>query len=157
MRATSDGYILPNPGVSSIDWGSIVDFLGEPELDNDKFRTGTARMANTAELGQILDRIFLDRKKDDLFYAAHQRRFIYGLVQSPEEVMTDQQYRSRGYFVDIDHLQGDKIRCPGAPVIMNRTPGQARRPAPTLGQHNSEVLRPLPGCPDDNIGQIRAS
>lgn len=157
IRATSDGYILPNPGVHSIDWGSIVDFLGEPELDNDKFSTGTARMANTAELGQILDRIFLDRKKNDLFYAAHQRRFIYGLVQSPKEVMTDQQYQHRGYFVDIDHPQGGKLRCPGTPVIMSRTPGQARRPAPTLGQHDTQVLGPLLGCSDDNMGQIRAS
>ena len=157
LRATSDGYLLPTPGISgNLDWATVVEFLGAPELDDEKFSTGTARMANTEELGRVLDQVFLTKKKYDMFYAAQQRRFIYGMVQSPEEVLADEQLQARDYFVDIEHPVAGKIRYPGAPFLMSGTPWEAHRPAPTLGQHNSQVFGQLLGYSGDNLAQMRA-
>ena len=140
LRETSDGHILPNPGIGTgFDWNSMVDFLGEPELDDEKFSTPLARSINAKALGEILDRYFQPQKKLDIFYAAHKRRFIYGIVQSPEEVLADPQYQARGYFVDIDHPVVGTLRYPGAPFSMSDTPWEARQPAPTLGQHNHQI------------------
>ena len=158
LRATSDGYILPTPGVSTgFDWASVAEFLGVPELDDPKFSTASARLANAEELGQIIDQYFLTRKKYDMFHAAQQRRFIYGVVQSPEEVLSDEQYQVRGYFVDIDHPVVGEIKYPGAPFSMSKTPWAARQPAPTLGQHNSRVLGQRLGYSGSTLAQMRAS
>jgi CoA:oxalate CoA-transferase len=157
LRATSDGYLLPTPSfTASLNWATVVEFLGEPELADEKFSTGTARLANTEELGRILDRYFLTKKKHDMFYAAQQKRFIYGMVQSPEEVLADEQYQAQGYFVHIDHPVVGKIKYPGAPFLMSGTPWEARQPAPTLGQHNSQVFGQLLGYSGDNLKQMRA-
>ncbi len=157
LKATSDGYILPTPGAGAgFDWAAFVEFLGVPELDDQKFSTPSARLVNAEELGRILDRYFLTRKKYDMFHAAQQRRFIYGVVQSPEEVLNDEQYRARGYFVDIDHPVAGKIKYPGAPFSMSGTPWQARQPAPTLGQHNSRVFGQRLGHSAGSLTRLRA-
>ena len=73
LREVSDGYVLPNPGVSSgLDWSEVAEFLEAPDLDDEKFRTASARLANAEELGETLDRHFLTKKKHEIFYAAQQ-------------------------------------------------------------------------------------
>ena len=156
LRQTSDGYILPNPGITGgFDWNSMVEFLDAPELDDEKFSTPLARSVNAEALGEILDRCFQPHKKLDMFYAANQRRYIYGVVQSPEEVLADPQFQSRGYFVDINHPAVGTLRYPGAPFSMSDTPWEARRPAPTLGQHNSQVFRERLGYSNADLARMR--
>ena len=72
LRAGSDGFILPNPGIGGrLNWNTVVEFLNAPAQDADKFRTPTARLENAEELGEILDRLFLSKNKMDIFYGAH--------------------------------------------------------------------------------------
>ncbi len=157
IRQTSDGHILPNPGIgAALNWNVVVDFLEAPELDDEKFSTPSARLANAEELGEILDRIFLTKNKFEMFFAAHQKRFIYGVVQSPEEVLADEQFKHRGYFVEIDHPVVGPITYPGAPFLMEDTPWEVRRPAPTLGQHNGDVFGDRLGCAGEDLARLRA-
>ena len=81
LRATSDGFILPNPGVSAgINWQLVVDHMGLPELDDEKFSSASARLVNAEELGEILDNHFRTQQKAEVFHAAHRQRFIYGMI-----------------------------------------------------------------------------
>ena len=158
LRAASDGYILPNPGIGAgLNWRSVVEFLEEPELDDERFADASARLANAEELGKILDRCFETKKKTDVFYEAHERRFIYGIVQSPEEVLDNPQYHHRGYFVEQDHPIVGSITYPGAPFIMSGAPWEASLPAPSLGEHNEEILRDRLGYSVDDLARLRAA
>ena len=141
LRATSDGFLLPNPGLGGgLNWDSFVEFLGLPELDDDRFRTPSARLANAEELGRILDEYFIRQNKYEMFYGSHERRFIFGVIQSPEKVMDDPQFAHRGFFEYMDHPVMGTLKFPGAPFNMESTPWQAEGPAPSVGQHNREVL-----------------
>ena len=141
LRAVSDGFILPNPGIAArVNWNTVVEFLEAPELDDDKFRTPTARLENAEELGEILDRLFLSKNKMDMFYGAHQKRFIYGVIDSLEEAMVSPQNLDRERFVEVDHPVAGTFRYPGAPFRLSRTPWDGLHPAPTLGQHTQEVF-----------------
>ena len=158
LRAASDGYILPNPGIGAgLNWNTVVDFLEEPALDDERFSDASARLANAEELGEILDRCFETKKKADMFYAAHERRFIYGMVQSPQEVMENPQFQHRGYFVELDHPVVGPATYPGAPFIMSGTPWDASSPAPALGQHNEEIFRDRLGYSDADLARLRAA
>ena len=157
LRATSDGHILPNPGIGARDnWQAVVDFLGVPELADEKFSSASARLINAEELGKILDDYFSTQNKADIFYAAHQRRFIYGVIQSPEEVLADPQFQARGYFVNIEHPVVGTVTYPGPPFLMTGTPWRASSPAPTLGQHNQEVLGGLLSYSESDLSRLRA-
>ena len=141
LRTTADGFLLPNPGLGGgLNWDSFVEFLDLPELDDDRFRTPSARLANAEELGRILDEHFIRQNKYDMFYGSHQRRFIFGVVQSPDEVLNDPQFDYRGFFVDVEHASMGTLKFPGAPFNMEATPWRSERFAPSAGEHNGEVL-----------------
>ena len=141
IRATADGFLLPNPGLGSgLNWDSYVEFLGLPELDDDRFRTPSARLINAEELGRILDEYFIRQDKYEMFYGSHERRFIFGIIQSPEEALNDPQFAHRGYFEEVMHPEMGNLKFPGAPFIMESTPWQTGGAAPSVGQDNAEVL-----------------
>ena len=139
-----------------MNWDAVADFLDAPELKDEKFNDASARLANAEELGEMLDRIFQTKNKFDVFYAAHQKRYIYGVVQSPEEVLSNEQYREREYWVDLDHPKMGALKFPGAPFLMSDSPWQVRQPAPTLGQHNQELFGQRLGCSDSDLAGLRA-
>ena len=141
IRATGDGYLLPNPGLGSgMNWDSYVEFLGLPELDDDRFRTPSARLVNAEELGRILDEYFIRQNKYEMFYGSHERRFIFGVIQSPEEAMNDPQFDHRDFFVEQEHPAMGALKFPGAPFMMESTPWHTGSPAPAAGQDNGQVL-----------------
>ena len=155
-REVSDGYVLPNPGsTATSNWKTVVELMGAPELDDEKFNTSSARLANAEEFGEILDRVFLPLKKFDVFYEANRRRFTYGVIQSPEEILASDQFQDRDYFVEIDHPVAGPMTYPGAPFVMAGTPWKAQRPAPTLGQHNSELFGGRLGYSDADLARLR--
>ena len=144
LRAVSDGYVLPNPGLgASVDWQILVDFLDAPELDDPRFDNASARLENAEALGEILDRIFAAKQKQEIFYAAHEKRFIYGVIDSPAETVDNPQIQARGYYVPVEHPELGEINFPGAPFLMSGSPWQVNTTAPTLGQHTGDVLSTL--------------
>ena len=157
IRATADGHMLPSPGLTTgFNWQTMVDFLGLPELDDDKFRTASARLANAEELGRILDDYFIEKNKYEMFYASHQHRFIYGVIQSPEEVLADPQFAARGYFVEVEQPPMGRLKFPGAPFELQATPWALQSPAPEPGQHNRATLGGRLGYSDGELAQLRA-
>ena len=70
--------------------------------------------------------------------------------------MSDPQFAAREYFVDIDHPTLGTLKYPGAPFEMSGTPWEARSPAPTLGQHNQEVITQRLGHTTEQLAQMRA-
>ena len=144
LRAVSDGYVLPNPGIGAgLNWQILVDFLDAPQLDDPRFDNASARLENAEALGEILDEIFATKQKQDIFYAAHEKRFIYGVIDSPEETVDNPQIQARGYYVPVEHPDLGEITFPGAPFLMSGSPWQVNSTAPTLGQHNGEALGAL--------------
>jgi crotonobetainyl-CoA:carnitine CoA-transferase CaiB-like acyl-CoA transferase len=75
-------------------------------------------------------------------------------VNTPAEVARNPQYAARGYFVDCDHPVAGKLRMPGAPFILSRTPWRLRRPAPRLGEHNGEILGQRLGPKANGVEEI---
>ncbi|PKB72271.1 MAG: hypothetical protein BZY87_01270 [SAR202 cluster bacterium Io17-Chloro-G6] len=157
MRASADGHLIPNPGIGAgLDWNTVVDFLGLPELDDERFSTPSARLVNAEELGRILDEYFIKQNKYTMFHASHEKRFIFGVIQSPEEVMADPQFEARNFFVDIDHPALGTRKYPGAPFEMSGTPWEVRSAAPTLGQDNQEIIGHRLGHTREQLVQMRA-
>ena len=157
IRATADGYLLPSPGLGGgLNWDSFVEFLDLPELDDDRFRTASARLANAEELGRILDDYLIRQNKYDIFYRSHERRFIFGVIQSPEEVQDDPQFRHRGFFVEQEHPLMGNLKMPGEPFKMAITPWRECEPAPSAGQHTGSVLAERLGYTSERLTELRS-
>jgi crotonobetainyl-CoA:carnitine CoA-transferase CaiB-like acyl-CoA transferase len=154
---TSDGYMMPII-FGGASWDDAVEFLDAPELRDAKFATAKGRLEHASELDRVISEVFGRSKKFDLFYAANKtRRLIYGVVQSPDEVLENPQYDARGYFVEVDHPVAGRLPYPGAPFIMSATPWQAHSPAPLLGQHNTQVYRDRLGYTPGDLARLAAA
>jgi crotonobetainyl-CoA:carnitine CoA-transferase CaiB-like acyl-CoA transferase len=155
--AAADGYLIPTMIGAGTDWDIFAEFLGAPELKDEKFTTQEDRIRNAEELDQIITRVFLERTKLDLFHNAHAWRFHFGVVLTPKEVGENEQLHDRGFFVQVDHPIAGNLIYPGASALYSETPWEARTPAPTLGQHNQEVYGQLLGYSARDLIALRSS
>jgi crotonobetainyl-CoA:carnitine CoA-transferase CaiB-like acyl-CoA transferase len=72
-----------------------------------------------------------------------------------DEVEADPQVQARKMIVELDTLEGRKVKQVGISVKLSETPGSIRSLAPTLGQHTEEVMHGL-GYSDEQIEKWRA-
>ncbi len=135
---TKDGYVAP-VFYGYVDWDAFSRFMDCPELADPKFASHADRVMHSEEFAALLLPKIREWSKDELFHAAQDWRFAFGIVNTTEDVVHSPQLRERGFFVEMDHPVAGRLTYPGAPFKLSESPAQARRPAPLLGQHNEEV------------------
>ena len=76
-------------------------------------------------------------------------------VQGIDAALEDPQVKARGIIIEIEHKTAGKVRMPGFPLKMEKTPGKIKMAAPLLGEHTAEVLREMLGMSDEEIQELR--
>lgn len=79
-----------------------------------------------------------------------------GPVNSYDELIEDPQVVHNGSFVTYDHPTEGTVTTPGFAFRMAATPPAVTRPAPTAGQHTSELLAEL-GVPPERATSLRSA
>ena len=78
-------------------------------------------------------------------------------VQNIDKAIEDPQVKHRGIMIEVEHSKAGKVRMPGFPLKMEKTPGVIKMPAPLLGEHTAQVLKELLGYSDEKIDELRKS
>jgi len=71
-----------------------------------------------------------------------------------DEVVDDPQVEARAMVTELNHPKAGAVRQPSFPVRFSKTPA-VLGPAPTLGQHNAEILREMLGYDAQKIADLR--
>ncbi len=77
-------------------------------------------------------------------------------INSPDELIEDEHLQAVGFWQEIDHPTEGKLRHTGIPTEFSKTPGGVRAHAPSLGEHNHEVLAEM-GLSDARINELSTS
>ena len=77
-----------------------------------------------------------------------------GYVASGLELATDPHLAGRGFWKLMERDHVGELPHPAAPYRVGEKPFDIERPAPTLGQHNREVLSDLLGLGDAEIDDL---
>ena len=75
-------------------------------------------------------------------------------LNTMEDVFNDPHLRERAFFETVEQPAAGDVVMPGLPLHMSDTPGEVR-PAPTLGEHTSEVLTEALGYSMQDITVLR--
>ena len=130
--------------------------IGRADLiDNPRYRTNADRVRNAAELdtiiGEFIARMTLAENLE--FFDRHE--VTVGPIYDISQIMTDPHVRAREMVVDYPDEEIGMIPMHGIVPPLSATPGAVRMPAPTLGQHNHEVLQAL-GLTNEDLARLAA-
>jgi crotonobetainyl-CoA:carnitine CoA-transferase CaiB-like acyl-CoA transferase len=131
-------------------WDALRAVLGEPAwADDPRLRTAGGRRAAHDLIDDELRSWTKDRDADELAELLARAGVPAGVVIPAREVVDNPQIRHRGLFEPERHpLTGDH-ELPTLPFRFSRVPAWLRRPSPSLGEHNHEVLTELGLAPDE--------
>lgn len=153
----ADGYVEITGGAPR--WRQVVQMLGNPAfLQDPKWMTPTAQ--NDPDLKAEFEEFFygwlMQRTKREVWQAAQAARVLSAPLYTTEDLVSDEHFRQRGFWVEIEREFLGTQTYPGRPFIMPESPWRLRRPAPTLGQHTVPTLSEL-GYDADDIVELRQS
>jgi crotonobetainyl-CoA:carnitine CoA-transferase CaiB-like acyl-CoA transferase len=96
-----------------------------------------------------------EQDRDELARRAQELHIPAFPVRDMKEVVTSEQYRERGFFVNMDHPATGPLAFPGAPFKLSAAPWQIRSSAPQLGEHNAQIYGERLGLSAERIEQLR--
>lgn len=137
-------------------WDALRAVLGGPAWADDP-RLGTAEGRRDAHdlIDDELRAWTKDRDAEELADRLARAGVPAGVVIPAREVVHNPQVRHRGLFEPERHPVTGDHEVPTLPFRFSRVPAWLRRPSPTLGQHNHEVLAEI-GLPPDEIAVLGA-
>ncbi|HLT20288.1 MAG TPA: CoA transferase, partial [Thermomicrobiales bacterium] len=143
-----------NIGPSNRRWPAACRTLGLDHLiDDPRFATPTARVENHRELSRLIQEKFLERTSEEWIAAFQEAGIPVGPIKTVPEALADEHAIAREMVVEVDHPVIGRMKTLGVPIKFSETPGAVTRAAPTLGQHNMEIMFEL-GYTLDEIEQL---
>lgn len=110
---------------------------------------------NHDALDVAISGVTINRDAADLAIALQAVGVPAGIVAKSPDIMADPHLRSRAAWVTVDQPDIGDFTAPITPVTLSATPPLLPRPAPTLGEHNYDVLRAA-GFTSDEIRALGA-
>lgn len=135
-------------------WPEMAELMGVPELGDPKFDDRAGRGANADELDSLMLPWLMAHDKRDIFERAQGRGLAFSYVATPEDILGWEHLESRGYFEEVEYPGGETIRHPSGPFKTDDMNWRVE-PAPSLGEHNREVICGLLGYSGRDLVSLR--
>ena len=137
------------------EWRSFCTAIGNPPWVKEKrFSDKFNRQRNLEELDRLVSAWTINLSNYEVMDILQKA----GVAATPcldlMERFSDPHYAERGTHLQIEHPATGIDIIAGIPFKLSGTPGEVRRPAPMLGQHNNYVFRELLGKPESEIAQL---
>ena len=141
---TADDRFVALSAATDDHFFKLAKLLGlEAELSAPQFATKVVRKANEDALLDLLNPAIRKFKVEDIVRELDAIGIPCSPVNDYAQVLNDPHIKERGVVVEVDHPVMGKTKTVRNPVLMDSDGPAIRRPAPTHGQHTSEILREL--------------
>jgi crotonobetainyl-CoA:carnitine CoA-transferase CaiB-like acyl-CoA transferase len=137
-------------------WRGLREALGDPAWSRDPALAGHAgRRAGQDRLDAELAATFAERDRDEAVAALLAAGVPAHPLVNAHFVMPNPQLEHRGFYQELEHPVIGARRYPGLPMRFSSLgPDWHRRPPPTLGQHNREILGGELGVADEELTSL---
>jgi crotonobetainyl-CoA:carnitine CoA-transferase CaiB-like acyl-CoA transferase len=137
---TSDGYICVLI-YNDKQWRSFFKHIGRPEfLQQPRFANHAARHKHINEIYEEVGRIFLGRTTAEWRDLLERADIPVMPMHTVETILDDPHLSAVDFFRIVEHPAEGRIRQMRVPSTWSVTQPEAGGPAPTLGEHGSDIL-----------------
>ncbi|MEE8469945.1 MAG: CoA transferase [Dehalococcoidia bacterium] len=134
-----DGYIQLSV-LSDREWRDVLKFMGNPTwAEDERYSQWLNRHLLGDEITPRVEEFVQQYKKADLFHQLQANAIAAVPVNTAEDLVNSPQMEERGFFAEIDHPEGGKLKYPTASYKFSETPCRWESGAPLIGQHNEAV------------------
>lgn len=141
---TQDDYILVGAGNQKLWEIFAAKVVNRPDwLDNPLFATNYSRAQHVRELEAEIESELLKHKAIYWLELLDKHGVPSSPIYSYDQTLNDPHILERGMVLSYEHPTAGPMRTLGFPAKFSQTPGQLTSAAPTLGQHNEEILQAL--------------
>ena len=138
-------------------WAALCGVLGRPELVADeRFVTSTARVENHDDVDAVIGQWTSGQSMHEAAEALSGAGIPAAPTVNAYLSGDSPHLEARGYFQSADHPVAGRVPYPSAPFRIDGRYLPLGGPAPTLGQHNEEVLGELLGLDGEAITDLGA-
>ena len=155
---TADGQYVSLIAAGDGLFPRLAKLIGREDLLSDpRFATLEARCRNADEVNGIVAAWCREHPAEEIERLCVAAEVPFARTYTVEDICRDPHVAARGDIATVDDPVIGPVRMQGVYPKLSRTPGEIRRPAPRLGEHNDEIYRGLLGLDDDEIGRLRTS
>ena len=154
---TRDGHWVLILALNPQIFQRLCDAMGLPDLPKDpKFCDHESRLANEAELHEMIRQWVKVQDRAALYAVLDQFRVPYGGVNSIADIFADPHFAAREDLVTIEDPHVGTVVTPAPYPRLSHAPGRVYNPAPTIGEHNDEVYCALLGMTAEEVESLTA-
>ena len=155
LQQCKDGYVMITLG-GDHHWKGLVELLGNPEWAFDeKYKAEGAKYIFAKEINVHIAEWMKQYTKEEVYHRSQELNCPIGMVTTVEDLAGSEQLLGRDFFAELEHPEMGSIKCPTTPSRFSKTPHRYRQAAPTLGQHNREILCERLGYSRDELARMR--
>ncbi|QOZ23940.1 CoA transferase [Bradyrhizobium sp. CCBAU 51753] len=136
-------------------WRRLALLIGRPDWAMDaslKCAETRRKVENVIERG--IENWTVTRNADEAMLDLQASNVAAGVVRLPIDLLNDRHLRSRAFLQEVERAFIGLHQQPSMPIRESVRPYGIRTSAPTLGQHNRDILSELLGLSDDEIAQL---
>ena len=119
----------------------LMRTIGRPELIEDRrFLTNADRVRNNDQLDRIVAQFIENHDQHDVLQIFRDAGVTVGPVHDTLGMLSDPLVKENKVMVRLPDEDIDSVVMHNVAARLSETPGLIRSPAPTLGEHNNEIL-----------------
>ena len=139
-----DGYVVMTVAEDH-QWTSLTELIGRPEWATDpRYTNRDERPKHAHEIQRVIFAWAKEHTKDEIYRQGQAAKVPVGAVLTIPELLASPHLAARDFFREVTHPEVGTHLQPAMGFHMSRSPWQAERPAPRLGEHNGEIANQTP-------------
>ncbi|MFK4492390.1 CaiB/BaiF CoA transferase family protein [Bradyrhizobium sp. USDA 336] len=136
-------------------WQRLASVIGRPDWAADpSLKLADRRRAMEETIESAIEAWTCTLDADHAMFLLQAARIAAGVVRLPVDLLKDPQLRSRSFFQHVERAFIGGHPQSSIPIREGARPCSIRRAAPTLGEHNREIVAGLLGLCDAEISKL---